>query len=36
MQMVDSIQQGQVNMNLLTGWASLDVRQCEEQGIQHK
>ena len=29
--MVDSIQQGQVNMHLLTDWAPLDVRQCGEQ-----
>ena len=36
MQMVDSIQQGQVNMHLLTDWAPLDVRQCGKQGIQHK
>ena len=30
MQMVDSIQQEQVNMHLLTDWAPLDVQQCRE------
>ena len=34
--MVDSIHQGQVNVHLLIDWAPLDVRQCGEQGIQHK
>ena len=36
MQMVDSIQQGHVNMHLLTDWAPVDVQQYGEKGIQHK